>query len=120
MLEHKLSLKEAAPIVSKCFPGYKGRRFYLELRESVTLSNTYWEGGSRAQYCAFDLGTAKAYYPQVSTDPPQFGGQLEARGVPLDPKTLIVRYQVSGTFKYVIIYAHPSAIIPSLMAGSQK
>jgi hypothetical protein len=114
MLDRKLSVNEAKPIVSKCFPAYNGRRFFVETRESVTLRNTYWDGGSRSYYCGYNLRTGEAGQLRLNTDPPAFGGKAEGIEIPLSAETVVVQYQISGTYKYVIIWAHPNAILPTL------
>jgi hypothetical protein len=111
MLNTKLSIAEAKPIVSRCFPNYRGRRFFLETRDSVTLSNTYWDGGSRSYYVAFNLLTREVGHLKLNTAPREFGGKAEGVTVPLTPETVVVEHHFSGNYQYIIIWAHPSTVL---------
>ena len=42
--------KEVAPLITATFPDYRGRKFRIEPRAQVTLSDLNWDGGTRNQY----------------------------------------------------------------------
>lgn len=75
-------------------PTYRKQKAYLIVSERVTLSGTYWDGGSRSTYTAIDLATGRnAGAPQYA--PPQFGGPRTAPEVDLPSDVAIVE---TGTF----------------------
>ncbi len=68
---------EIARVVRAVAPGYKKHKAFFSVSESVSISNTFWDGGSRSTYTAvrlsdgFSLGA-----PQYA--PAAFGGPREA------------------------------------------
>ena len=88
-------------------PTYRKQKAFLFVSERVTLSGTYWDGGSRSEYTAVNLTTGRsAGAPQYA--PPQFGGPRTAPEVDLPPDVSIVE---TGTFcgktATATIYIHP-------------
>jgi hypothetical protein len=62
------------PEIARLMPrGYKKRKAFIQSREKITLSNTYWDGGSRSSYTIVNIVTG-----QITTcaqyAPPEFGG----------------------------------------------
>jgi hypothetical protein len=85
---------EIAKVIRAAFPSYKKRDAWVSVAESVTLSGTYWDGGSRATYVAVDLVTQRSLgAPRY--DPPQFGGPRTAPTVALLNGVVIVGGGVS-------------------------
>ena len=63
------------PEIARLMPqGYKKRKAFIQSREKITLSHTYWDGGSRSSYTIVNLTTGKTTYDSYATVPPQFGG----------------------------------------------
>ena len=63
------------PEIARLMPaGYKKRKAFIQSREKITLSNTYWDGGSRSSYTIVNIATG-----QITTcaqhAPPEFGGK---------------------------------------------
>lgn len=48
----KLKKQDVGSLVKLTFPDYRGRKFYLDRRETHHFQN-YWDGGSRQYVCAF-------------------------------------------------------------------
>ncbi len=68
---------EALRLIRAADPSYRKHQFTLTASETVCLSNTYWDGGSRSTYTAIDLITGRNKgAPQF--DPPEFGGPKTA------------------------------------------
>jgi hypothetical protein len=62
------------PEIARLMPvGYKKRKAFIQSRTEKSLSNTYWDGGSRSSYTIVNIITG-----QITTcaqyAPPQFGG----------------------------------------------
>ena len=63
------------PEIARLMPvGYKKRKAFIQSREKITLSNTYWDGGSRSSYTIVNIVTGKVTYDSYAACPPQFGG----------------------------------------------
>jgi hypothetical protein len=106
----KVKLKEAPEvqaIVRAAFPSYKKHDAYLTVAESVSLSGTYWDGGSRSEYVAVDLASKRSQ-GAPHYNPPQFGGPRTSPVVPLPIGVVIVQ---GGTFcgkqATAILSVHP-------------
>lgn len=73
---HRVTLKtapELARLIKAAAPDYRKREAVLMARDTVTISGTYWDGGSRSTYHAVDLATLRQL-PAPQYNPPQFGG----------------------------------------------
>jgi hypothetical protein len=73
---HRVTLKtapELVRIIRAAAPDYRKREAVLMARDAVTISGTYWDGGSRSTYHAVDLATLRQL-PAPQYAPPQFGG----------------------------------------------
>jgi hypothetical protein len=85
---------ELKAIVLAAFPSYKKHQAIIHTADSVSLSGTYWDGGSRSTYVAVDLETRRSKgAPQYN--PPQFGGPKVVPEVSLPNGIVIVE---GGTF----------------------
>ncbi len=73
----------------------------------VTLSGTYWDGGSRSSYFLVDLNTQQVQ-PCEHYNPPQFGGPRQDPVVTLAPHQAVVEAGVfCGRPATPTIYFHP-------------
>lgn len=89
-----LAHPEITRIVRIADSSYKKHKVTLSEASKVTLSGTYWDGGSRYTYTAINLETGRNIgAPQF--DPPQFGGPASDPVVQLPEGIVIVR---TGTF----------------------
>jgi hypothetical protein len=50
-----LDPQDVPDVFRNVFPSYNGRKWKVQVRESVTMSDTQWAGGSRSEYRAVDL-----------------------------------------------------------------
>lgn len=106
-------------VIARLFPTYKGRRdVYIIAAEQAELSGTYWEGGSRTEYAAYEP-ISKALRALPRFDPPQFGGPQVAPKVPLTDGNghyIVVAAYHQGSFEYISLYVHPDNIVALLPA----
>ena len=107
---------ELRRLIQAAFPDYRKKSAFLSAATDVTLSGTYWDGGSRNEYAAIDLATGRnAGAPQY--DPPQFGGPRTDPRVQLPVGVAIVR---AGTFcgkpATAHVYLHPDNVARLLPA----
>ena len=123
------------------FPSYRGRKFQLRATETVTLTGTYWDGGSRSEYGGVNLSTFRAanlpqfdprfpYQPAYGTllvgreglqgfvgftFDPEFGGPASAPKIDIRPGMAVVKHSISaGRDTGITFYIHPSDA-PSLL-----
>lgn len=107
------------------FPDYRGRKFRLTPCESVTLTNAYWDGGSRSEYTAvnLDTGSATSACPAI-TNPFAPTGPMGTRGpavVVIPERTVIVaRHVFCGHDSGIEIFARPSDVAPLLPAPASS
>jgi hypothetical protein len=97
---------------------YKKHKAILVVSESVTLSGTYWDGGSRSSYCAVNLETLRVG-PAPQYNPPQFGGPRSDPKCDIPVGVVIVKL---GTFcgkqATATLYVHPENVA-KLLPGVQ-
>jgi hypothetical protein len=98
---------EVLRLIRAADPSYRKTRAYLHVSESVSLSGTYWDGGSRSTYTAVDLATGRSKgAPQY--DPPQFGGPRAAPVVVIPEGVAIVETGVfCGKTANASVYINP-------------
>ena len=101
----KITRKQAAPILSRSFPDYKGRTIRVEFTETMTFSDTNWGGGSRSYYEAIRSDGKHERLPNFSP----WNNPAEGRRIPLTPDVLIVEHSIfCGKDCGITIYANPS------------
>lgn len=102
---------EALKIIKAAHPGYRKQQFCVHVSESVCLSNTFWDGGSRSDYTAIDLTTRRIKgLPRYA--PPEFNNPRIAPLVPIPPGTAIVETGYScGQTATARIYVHPDNMV---------
>lgn len=115
----RIDLKTAPEIVRvirAADPSYRKHQATLSARETVCLSGTYWDGGSRSTYTAVDLLTCRSKgAPQY--DPPQFGGPKVDPVVSIPEGIAIVETGVfMGKTATARVYVNPSNMAKLLTA----
>ena len=95
---------------------YRKHQATLCALETVSLSNTYWDGGSRSTYTAVCLTTGRNKgAPQY--DPPQFGGPATAPTVAIPEGIAIVETGVfMGKTATARVYVNPANMAKLLTA----
>ena len=98
---------EILRVIRAADPTYKKTKAFVFTRESVTLSGTYWDGGSRSTYTAVELATGRNKgAPQYA--PPQFGGPRQSPEVQIPHDVAIVETGVfCGKTATATVYVHP-------------
>ena len=114
-----ITLKSAPEIsrVIRCAAAdYRKRQAFLHVRDSVELSNTYWDGGSRSTYTAVNLATGKASAADQYA-PPQFGGPRAPLNVSIPAGVAIVETgYFCGKPATASVYINPADATPMLPA----
>ena len=114
------SSPEIARLIRAIDPSYKKHNATVWVRDTVTLSGTYWDGGSRNTYHAINIRTRQVgAAPQYN--PPQFGGPVEDPTVPVPAGAAIVRTGVfCGKTATAVVYLNPadvSHLLPGVSEG---
>lgn len=112
-----INAPEIRQIVNAAFGGYTGRTCKIEIREQVSLSGGYWDGGSKTDYVLVDLATMRAAAPQVNLGaPPGFGGVSSPPLVTLTSAAVIVAHSIfCGKDMGLTIYAAPGTMNPAML-----
>lgn len=105
---------EVKAIIQAADPTYRKHEAYIEALPTVTLSGTYWSGGSISTYTAVNLATKVASLaPQF--DPPQFGGPSSPPKVELPRGCVIVRTGAfCGKKATATVHINPLDLTPAL------
>ncbi len=109
-----IPFSQVKDVIQRLFPDYKGRRdVYVMSAESVELTGTYWSGGSRSSYAAYEPIT-KATRTLPRFDPPQFGGPVNTPKVPLcdgNGHYIVIAERHHGSFEYITLFVHPDNMV---------
>ena len=97
---HHIDKKLLKPEYAKLF-GRK-RKLSIYTCESVTLSGTYWDGGSRSSYTGI-----RCSLPSMSTSPPQFGGDKTPPTVEIGNGKMVLENGVFCGKPNVTLWVHP-------------
>jgi len=102
-------------IILATFPGYTGKKVQLRSAESVSILNTYWDGGSRYSYAVATLSDHPSGKNLAAQNPPQFGGPGGVESITIQPHTVFVEHTISrGKDLGIRIYVRPDDIAPML------
>lgn len=88
--------------------GYKGRKFWLEIKDKVTLHSTYWDGGTKSTWTAVNLATGQRSTPSPrAAAPREYGGRLEGAEIEIPLGVVIVEHAIfCGKDVGLTIYAN--------------
>jgi hypothetical protein len=108
---------EIARVIRSVDPKYRKHKAIIAGAERVTLSGTYWDGGSRSSYTAVNLETGLSIdAPQYS--PPQFGGPKVDPVVELPEGVVIVRTGIfCGKTETAKVFVNPANLTKFLPFG---
>lgn len=109
--------RDVQRVIKSAAPDYRKRDARIMPTATVTLANTYWDGGSRCEYTAVELATGRvSAAPQYA--PPQFGGPASAPVVSIPAGIAIVQ---TGTFcgkpATATVYVNPADVAHMLPAA---
>jgi len=107
---------ELVKVIRAADSTYRKHQATLSASETVRLSGTYWDGGSRSTYTAVDLVTGRSKgAPQY--DPPQFGGPMVDPVVAIPEGIAIVETGIfQGKQAIARVYVNPSNMAKLLTA----
>jgi len=101
---------EIKAVIQSADSSYKKHKAFLQVRERVSLSNTYWDGGSRSTYHAVRLDNkASLGAPQYA--PSAFGGSSHVKVVEIPEGVVIVETgYFQGKTATASVYVSPSNV----------
>ncbi len=86
--------------------GYRGNKFQCVVTDSVGISNTQWNGGSRSSYMLINLSTMQT--KQIVDNRPFPHNQDAMPDVTLEPNTMVVKHiMFQGKDLGLRFYVHP-------------
>jgi len=96
---------EIARLIKIAASGYKKRKAFIQSRTEKSLSNTYWDGGSRSSYTIVNLSTGQVI-PCPQNAPLHFNGT--APTIKIDDDTVIIETGVfCGKTATASVYVSP-------------
>jgi hypothetical protein len=111
------SAPELTRVIRCAAADYRKHKAFVHIRDSVELSGTYWDGGSRSTYTAVNLATGKASTAEQYA-PPQFGGPRAPLNVAIPPGVAIVETgYFCGKPATASVYINPVDATPMLPAA---
>jgi hypothetical protein len=110
---------KSVPFVKSLFPSYKRREVEITGRNSVTISDLNWSGGSRSTYTLVSLDDNRAKsLANWSTFAP-WDNPYEVAKMELRPGVAVVQTGVfCGKVSLMRIYVHPSNLTPLLESAA--
>jgi len=84
---------EKDQVPTQLLGNYTGRKFQATATKSVTLSNAYWDGGTRSTYRLIRLSDGQIA-SIGNTNPPQFGGPVKRETVPVTQGFAVVEHSI--------------------------
>lgn len=112
---------EVLRIIRAVDPKYRKHKAIIVVTETVSISGTYWDGGSRSSYAAVNMktlvvGNAPSY------NPPQFGGPQAAPRTKIPEGAAIVQVGVfcgkTATATVYISPANAAKLLPNATQGA--
>jgi hypothetical protein len=117
-MEIEISHPEIRRIARAAFPSYNGRKCSLEVSERCTISNRYWDGGTRSEWIAVDLasGAARGFEDLALLNPSEIGGARTDPIVTLPESAVLVEWiTFCGKDLGLRIHAAPGVINPAAL-----
>jgi len=115
----KLNGKDVPKAWKAAFPAYKGRKFSLQVSETVDMGQGYWSGGSRSSYVAVNLANGhREAASSLLRNPFRGGADPKLNDVPLNPGYIVVEHIIfCGKDLGLRFHVHPEAVkrIPELV-----
>jgi hypothetical protein len=101
------------PAICKAL-GYRKRKVWIHVSESVTFSQVNWDGGSKSEYHALDLATGKLSSPDMGRKAP-WENPFEGMTVAIPDGVVIARTgYFCGKPSTLALYVNP-ANMPKLL-----
>jgi len=111
----KIAKKEVKNIINKIadLQNYRGRKFFLEVSDKITFSNTNWCEGSRTYYYAVNLSTGKTggFSPKAPWNNPVEGKIVE---IPSEV-AIITRLFFCGNDCGITVHVAPDTVAKNLL-----
>jgi hypothetical protein len=107
--------KDVQSVTDAAFPEYRGRKFKIEARTTLTLSGVHWDGGSRSEFRAVrltDNGVAS-----LDTSAAPWNCKVEGSRVEIPEGVAIVEHSIfCGKDMGLRVYVHPANMQKFLQA----
>jgi hypothetical protein len=113
-----LNAQEVPAVFRRAFPGYKGRRWRVRVAESVTLSQTYWSGGSKSTYRLLRLDNGATAQAPVDSPFDQRGIEGNTYEIP-EGFAVVEHSRFCGKDMGLTIHAGPENLRPLLPAPEE-
>lgn len=99
-------------ILAASFPDYKGTRIRAILTDSIVLSGTNWDEGSKTDYVFVRLNGMQAV--PIPDAPYMHASPVHETPIPIPPGVVAVAHHRIGLWDYIAIHANGSDVQPLL------
>lgn len=106
----------AKEIGKRCFPDYRGRKFFLRIDGMPKNLDSYWDSGSKDFFCFFNLQNGQIKH--VHSNHPAFEARFPAELPQEMPQAVvIVKHTIfCGKDMGITVFAHSEAVQKLLIA----
>ena len=112
----RVNRKDVASIVATTFPDYRGRKFNVLAKESITIHDLNCSGGTRSQYRATILAGQPAGSLDHYNAKHPLANLAEGKTLDIPPGFAVVCHSIfCGKDTGLTIYVHPTSLTPALM-----
>lgn len=112
----KLTKKQLPAPWAQAFPGYKGRKFSLQIHRQVGLRG-FWDGGCKSEYVAIDLRDGSRHEASAALQNPM--NAVAHQELPLRPEFVIAEHaRFLGSDMGITFHVHPEAVLHLQALGS--
>lgn len=112
--QFKVPAKTLRWLTSVAFPSNKKQITTVEVTDSVSFYNTFWDGGSRNVYRAVKLENGTVSSLETGNSP--WSAVAEGKTVALEPGIAVVEESVfCGKIMPLRVYLHPSNVTPGFL-----
>lgn len=112
----KTTNPEVKRIAKAAFPGYKGRKFRVEVTAKPRAYQNYWDEGSREYIKAVNLATGEAFEPSLKSQNP-FHPRAHVEVAPIPGAAIVCHDIFCGKDVGLTVYVHPNDVTPALGVG---
>ena len=104
----KVNTKDVRSIVNATFPDYRRRSVYVEARETVTLHDLNWSGGTRSEYRSCSVDGRPLENKVDLSGPAPWENPYEGKTITIPPGLVVVRGgHFCGKVSTLYIYVSP-------------
>lgn len=104
----KVTKKEISPLLTATFPEYKGRRFFVQPADKVTLYDLNWCEGTRNAYRACTTTGRKVGNGEAFNQKAPWNNNAEGSTIDIPAGAIVACHSYRGMTESVTFYINPA------------